>query len=425
MTNTHARIADQAGRTSTARRARRTEDLAMADRHVATHIGGLAVGAAPVDTRTERVAVRTANLAASSFDFPADAFMVAMCVETMVACAARLALRAGRIATSTGDSGKPAADIATFTDYSDRPTADSATSAGNTGSADEGFAVSDEDLGTRDGHSGTPAEDVGSRVNSSLTGAGRLPSPNPNNNRSIAEENVMRHVDTLRYEMLVRVRDFGAAHSTAFPEGTLGIQLFAEVNTAVEELGQHAATEVSGRGAAREGTSTKALARSALHQQLEAINRTARALAVETPGLDDKFRMPRRWRDQALLASARAFAQDAEALAPAFIAHAMPKSFLTDLDNGIAAYEQALRDHQAGKGRGITAGAHIRATLQAGFNAVVRLDAVVANQLRDDPSSTTLWESIRRVEHPPRARRRRVTSSTTPANGGAAAAPTT
>jgi hypothetical protein len=221
----------------------------------------------------------------------------------------------------------------------------------------------------------------------------------------------MRYVDSLRYEMLVRVRDFGVAHSTAFPEGTLGTQLFAEVNATVEELSQHAATEVSGRGAARKGTGAKALARQALGQKLEAINRTARALAVERPGLADKFRLPRRSGNQALLAGARAFAQDAAPLAAAFVAHAMPEGFLSELEAGISAYEQALRDHQAGKGTRLTAGADIRSTLQTGLNAVLQLDAIVANQLRDDPTTTLLWERIRRVEYPPRARRRRPRAS--------------
>ena len=67
MANTDARIAYRTGRTNTATRARRTEDLPVADRHVATHIGSLAVDAACVDTRTEPIATRAACPAVSSF----------------------------------------------------------------------------------------------------------------------------------------------------------------------------------------------------------------------------------------------------------------------------------------------------------------------------------------------------------------------
>ena len=160
MANTDARIAYRTGRTNTATHAGRTEDPAVADRHVATHIGSLAVDAACVDTRTEPVATGAASRAMSSFDFPADAFLVAMCIETMVACAARLASRTGRIARSTGDS--------------DRPTAESATSADNGGSSDDDFATSDENVGMRDAHSVMRTEAMDSGFNSSLTGAGRV-----------------------------------------------------------------------------------------------------------------------------------------------------------------------------------------------------------------------------------------------------------
>jgi hypothetical protein len=39
----------------------------------------------------------------------------------------------------------------------------------------------------------------------------------------------MQQQDTLRYEMLVRVRDFGAAHTGLFPADTLGGRMFAQV----------------------------------------------------------------------------------------------------------------------------------------------------------------------------------------------------
>ena len=86
----------------------------------------------------------------------------------------------------------------------------------------------------------------------------------------------------------------------------------------------------------------KAAARAAVINDLGAINFGARALAVTTPGLEDKFRLPRKANEQAVLASARAFASDAAPLKDKFIALEMPANFLEDLAADIAELEATL-----------------------------------------------------------------------------------
>ena len=85
----------------------------------------------------------------------------------------------------------------------------------------------------------------------------------------------MNSLDTRRYEMLVRVRDFGVTQTALFPPASLGGQAFAAVAKAVNDLDGHAASQYSGRGAAREGAASKAAAREALRDDIEAIARTA------------------------------------------------------------------------------------------------------------------------------------------------------
>ena len=229
----------------------------------------------------------------------------------------------------------------------------------------------------------------------------------------------MRYTDTHRYDMLVRVRDFGAANTAIFPESTLAGQMFAQVNTAVLQLSQHAATEVTGRGAAREGINTKVIVRRELRKQLETINRTARALAIDALRLDDNFQMPQDRSDQALLSTARSFAQNAAPLESAFITHAMPATFLADLNGCIARFEQSMHDHQSGKGTQTAARASIRAALTAGFTAVRHLDAIVPNSLRSDPVTASVWQRIRHIEQAPHTRG---ASATTPATKAATTA---
>src|SRR5262249_24340431 len=120
----------------------------------------------------------------------------------------------------------------------------------------------------------------------------------------------MTRMEMRRYAMLARVRDFGQAHRDLFPESSVGGQAFATVAAAVAELSDHAVAKMS---SAREGIRAKTEARHGLIERLEAIARTAHAIAVDRPGFDDSFRLPRQHSDEALVTIARVFIQDAEA----------------------------------------------------------------------------------------------------------------
>src|SRR5207253_1135141 len=129
-------------------------------------------------------------------------------------------------------------------------------------------------------------------------------------NRSPRFGGIMDSLETRRFEMFKRVRDFGTAHAADFPAQTLGNEMFTIVKNVVTELENQAAHQSSGLNTSLEGTATKAAIRAALFDDVAAINRTARSLAYEATGLDNKFRLPRKGRDQELLSAARAFAAD-------------------------------------------------------------------------------------------------------------------
>lgn len=56
---------------------------------------------------------------------------------------------------------------------------------------------------------------------------------------------------------------------------------------------------------------------------MKAWSATAHAIAIDNPGLEHKFRVPRGENDEILIAAARAFATDAVPLTAQFIAHEM------------------------------------------------------------------------------------------------------
>jgi hypothetical protein len=238
----------------------------------------------------------------------------------------------------------------------------------------------------------------------------------------------MTAIETRKYEMLVRVRDFGNEHGDLFPESTLAREQFTTVSAAVKELSESAVKKMSAK---QEGKRTKGTARGALLDRLESMALTARAIARDTPGLEDRFHVPKRRSDQDLLTTGRLFARDAGVFKDQFLAHAMPETFVADLIELVETFEQAIRDREAGKGVATRASMH--AALESGTTAVQKLDAMVTNHLRGDTATTALWRSVRRIGRPRRPQSVAVApppapSAVTPAPptpGAAVAAPQT
>jgi hypothetical protein len=211
----------------------------------------------------------------------------------------------------------------------------------------------------------------------------------------------MTTLETRRYTMLARVRDFGEAHKDLFPEASEGGQAFATVATAVAKLGTHARSKLSGT---RNGKQAKVAARDALRDRLDAIARTARAIGERTPGFDDPFRLPRKQDDDALLLACPMFIDEAEAKQERFIRHGLSETFIADLKALVERFAQAVRAVAAAKEGAKVGRKGIAAAELSGLAAVRQLDVIVANQLEHDPDALAHWEEARRIEYPYRRR---------------------
>ncbi len=207
-----------------------------------------------------------------------------------------------------------------------------------------------------------------------------------------------------KLNMFVRVRDFGLEHSSDFAANSLGKQLFTQIGSIVAEFEAHAASQNTGTGLSKQGTTSRAQARQALRDDLEAITRTSRAMAEEVTGLDDKFHVPPEGNDQLLLTAARAFASEAPAYSAGFIAHELPADFLDDLNADIAAMEAAISGQATGRGHRVAAGAAIDDTIDQGIATVKKLDAIVKNKYADQGSVLAQWTSASHLERDPRRR---------------------
>lgn len=211
----------------------------------------------------------------------------------------------------------------------------------------------------------------------------------------------MDAVERRRYDMLVRVRDFGAENAADFPAGSVGAESFATVGAAVGELDASGATQASGMSSGRQGTAMKSNAREDVREGLRAINRTARALAIDDPGLNEKFLMPRGDNDQKLLAAARSFVTDAEPIKNKFVEYGLNLDFLDNLQENITAFEQAVGDKNAATEEHVGATAEIDAQIEIGMVAVRKLRAIVPNKYANNPSKLAAWTSASHVENAP------------------------
>lgn len=219
-------------------------------------------------------------------------------------------------------------------------------------------------------------------------------------------------------EMLIRVRQFGASHADKFPANSRAAELLALVAAAISGMEAHATSQDSGNHATIERTTQKKVARAKLREILEAISRTARAMTLSTPGLADKFRMPRSNGEQGLLIAARSFAADAEPLKSEFIRRGLPASFIEDLDAGRAALEELVSSKVQKTGARVAARVAVSTAAGEGRDAVRELDAIVRNVLRADPAVMAEWESASHIEHSShRAKAATPSTPSTPAKG--------
>lgn len=200
-----------------------------------------------------------------------------------------------------------------------------------------------------------------------------------------------------RYEMLLRVRQFGNDQTSAFPDNSLGNQLFATLGQLVNDLETLGVKQVSGLGAARSSTATKAETRKTLLDSMFAINRTARALAVESPGLENKFPAPRALSDQALLTAARAFAQNAVAHQEQFLRHELAADFLDELREQTNAFEQSITEKQAAVGTHRQAKVGLDNKIALGLQLVRQLDAVIQNKFKGNVVVLSNWTRASRI----------------------------
>ena len=213
----------------------------------------------------------------------------------------------------------------------------------------------------------------------------------------------MDYKDRRRFDMLTRVRDFGATHGDLFPDSSLAAEAFTAVATAVGDIETAAVAQSSAAVSAR--ASQKRDARRALQERLVLLANTAQVLRDAEESVKAHFVVPKTTNDQRLLTTARQFVQHVAPLRAPFVAHGLPVTFADDLNVLIGRLERAVRDWGVSRDRVVETRGRIKQTLATAAAAIAQLDVIVANHLGADPVVSAVWARSRRIVYAAKPRK--------------------
>lgn len=208
----------------------------------------------------------------------------------------------------------------------------------------------------------------------------------------------MNKIQLRRYEMMIRVRDFGANRATDFPAGTQAATLFNKLNTTVTELGNYAASKNASRGIAKQATRRKDVLKESLQELLKTITRTARTIAADHPGLENRFQLPSGLGGRDLLAAAQGMLAHVEPLRADFVGYGIRPDFVEQLRTLTAEFETSLGERSAAAETATATITAIDRMVSEGMETVRRLDVAVRNTLSNDPDAASAWNRASHVE---------------------------
>jgi hypothetical protein len=194
--------------------------------------------------------------------------------------------------------------------------------------------------------------------------------------------------------MLVRVRDFGAAHPELFPESSPGGQKFARVSAAVAAIEEHLKNRALGKVGSRAVNSTT---REAVVTYMKAIAKAARRLARRRQNVMP-FVLPRQRTLKVEVATAQAFLEEAEQRQAEFIDMGLPATFVSDFRSLVDELSQAVDGRLNSKTLRGTAQAGIALAVRDGLETVRDLELVVQLAAGQDDLLLAAWRVARRIE---------------------------
>jgi len=209
-----------------------------------------------------------------------------------------------------------------------------------------------------------------------------------------------------KYEMFVRVRNFGLVTRDVFPESSTGGLAFTMVAEAVAALEEHLSRLAVARAEARRIRTTT---RRAVADAMRVLTTTGRRVAAAEPG-NHPFRMPRQQSAAVVLATARMLLEQAEQRQDGFARLGIPPAFLADFRRKVGDLELAINIQRDSRPSRQKAQAGLETAVARGVEGLRDLDVVVPNAMSDDPVRLAQWEGARHL--PSRSSASRVVTTT-------------
>jgi hypothetical protein len=197
-------------------------------------------------------------------------------------------------------------------------------------------------------------------------------------------------------EMLYRVLNFWVTRPNLFPKESGGLW-FAALSESLGKLSEHTKFLEVSRSTVRANVGVRDVARENLRKHLQRISTTAEAIAIGSPGIESKFRIPNRKREATLIETAGVFAHLAQPLKQDFIQHQMPPDFIDRLKDAAEELNVAVINDAAGKKSRANSEAAAAEELGNCLKLLKRVDAVVENAIGDDVPLMAEWRNTRRV----------------------------
>ncbi len=209
----------------------------------------------------------------------------------------------------------------------------------------------------------------------------------------------MNDNDRRRYEMQVRVVQFGVDNAGDFTG--IATTKFNELAALIGVTEGKSASQQAGFGEAAQQFEVKDTARENLRDEMAAISRTAKSMEYSFDGIADKFRFQRNMPDANMLGKARAFHTESLPYNADFIAYGLPTTFRADLNALADAFEATFSQTASATAEHVAATADTASKIREGMIDVRILDGIVKNRYANDPGKLAAWISASHVEKAP------------------------
>lgn len=199
-------------------------------------------------------------------------------------------------------------------------------------------------------------------------------------------------------DALDRVNQWLSKKPGLFQPDALGTSLVTDLAQETVRLRKAAADQVAGAAERAGVTLRKRLTFDALHEDLRQVNRAAKALDAERPGVHKQFRMPKRNGEARLQAAAEGFAEDAAEIEPDLVRCGMASGTLEAIQTRLETIETLVQEQDDAQAQQVRNTAQLEETSQDARRSLARIKSILRNRFASDPTTLREWNSVSRIE---------------------------